>query len=146
MPLKQPVSLIDRAVASCVRSPFVCPSCRFREAYSIKASPNWIRVFSKPRVQNVDFRSASTTASVTAVNAKREIPHVFRRLHASLKALETVAGVYVNTSQLRLALRGTESEDAITRVAGKNSMQCCQFDLRADVRDSPRTQSSIRST
>jgi hypothetical protein len=146
MPPKQPLSLIDRAVASFVRSPFVCPSCRFREAYSTKASPSRTRVFSKPRVQNVNLRSASTTASVTAVNAKREIPLAFRRLHASLKALETDAGVYVNTSQLQLALRGTESEDAITRVAGKNSMQCCQLDLRADLRDSPRTQWPIRST
>lgn len=63
-------------------------------------------------------KKVSTIASVTAVNAQRDIPLTFRPLHDSLSALEHEAAIYVNLSQLKLALRGLESENAVTRVAG----------------------------
>lgn len=55
---------------------------------------------------------------MTAINAQKDIPPAFKKLHASLSALEHEAAVYVDLSQLKLALRGLESENAVTRVAG----------------------------
>ena len=63
-------------------------------------------------------RTVSTTPSVTAVNAKRDVPDSFKELYGAVKALEIEAPVYINLSQVRLALRGLESEDAVTRIAG----------------------------
>lgn len=148
MPPIQPPSLVDRAVAvaSLARSSFVCSACRHRQQLSTRAIPTRIKNYAKARRRPLQSRSASTTASVTAVNAKREIPLGFQKLHASLKALETDAGIYVNTSQLQLALQGTESENAVTRIAGQGFMQCCQLDLNADARDSAWTQWATRST
>ncbi|KAL8956401.1 MAG: hypothetical protein Q9193_006080 [Seirophora villosa] len=59
----------------------------------------------------------STITSVTAINAKKDIPHAFRELHHALSALKREAAVYTNLSQLELALRGFESENAVTRIA-----------------------------
>ena len=140
MPPRQPVGLFDRTLSTWIRPPFICPVCRYRKALSIKAhtwnvrqSPVRPREPSKPR-------TASTTASVTAVNAKKEIPSAFQGLHASLKALETEAGVYVNTSQLQLALRGVESENPVTRIAGQIDFPPCSANSYTNNRDSPWTQ------
>ena len=140
MPPRPPVSLFDRTLSTWTRSPFICPVCRYRKALSVKAhtlrvrqSPSRPRELSKPR-------TASTTASVTAVNAKREIPSAFQDLHTSLKALETEAGVYVNTSQLQLALRGVESENPVTRIAGQINFPPCSSDSCTNSRDSSWTQ------
>ncbi|KAL8856845.1 MAG: hypothetical protein Q9178_006562 [Gyalolechia marmorata] len=62
-------------------------------------------------------RKASTIASVTAVNAKKDIPNVFQGLYEALGTAQREAAVYVNLSQVKLALRGLESENGITRVA-----------------------------
>ncbi|KAL8645511.1 MAG: hypothetical protein Q9226_007267, partial [Calogaya cf. arnoldii] len=62
-------------------------------------------------------QSTSTIASVTAVNAKKDIPHAFQPLYEALATAQREAAVYFNLSQLQLALRGLESENAITRIA-----------------------------
>lgn len=104
-----------------VRKPFICRACRQRQAIHTSNHPSAIRQYARTRGRRTQLptRAVSTTPSVTAVNAKREIPPAYRKLHASLKALEQDAGVYVDTSQLRLALRGVESENSVTRVAGE---------------------------
>lgn len=61
----------------------------------------------------------STTASISVVNARQELPPAFQPLYEALNALERDAAVYINLSQLKLALRGLETENAMTRVAGK---------------------------
>ena len=122
MPPKLP--LTRKAAPSLFLSsrPFVCPSCRYKQARAPSNYPARLRSpgNGKARGTTLQFRTASTTASVTAVNVKKDIPHRFRNLHESFKALETEAAVYVNLSQLRLGLRGLESENAITRIAGKS--------------------------
>ena len=77
----------------------------------------WIRKQISPVVNKKRVRLASTVSPVTAVNAKKEIPAAFQQLHTALKNLEQQAGLYVDTSQLKLAQRSIESEAAITRVA-----------------------------
>ena len=69
-------------------------------------------------------RRASQIASVTSVNAPIPIPVERKELYDALKALEDSAAVYVNLSQLQLALRGLESGDSVTRVAGSRSELC----------------------
>lgn len=56
-------------------------------------------------------------APVTVVNAKQEIPPPFEVLYKELSTLQHDAAVYVNPSQLQLALRALESENAVTRIA-----------------------------
>ena len=100
---------------------FVCSSCHYKQARAISngSAPLGTRANRKARGTALHIRTASTIASVTAVNVKRDIPLKFRSLHESLKALESEAPVYINSSQLRLALRGLESENAVTRIAGR---------------------------
>ena len=121
MPTKLP--LITKAVSSLLVSsrPFVCSSCRHKQARAVSNGSARLRILGNriARGTTLRIRTASTTASVTAVNVRKEIPPRFRNLHESLKALEIEAAVYINSSQLRLALRGLESEDAVTRIAGK---------------------------
>lgn len=99
-------------------APFICASCRHRKPFSTFKGSEKSQLQRLARRNPPYGRKASTIASVTAVNAKRDIPPAFRELHASLSALEHEAAVYVNLSQLKLALRGLESENAVTRVAG----------------------------
>lgn len=61
----------------------------------------------------------STTASISVVNARQEVPPAFQPLYEALNAVERDAAVYVNLSQLKLAVRGLETENAVTRIAGK---------------------------
>ena len=100
---------------------FVCSSCRYKQARAVSngSAPLRTRANRKARGTTLHIRTVSTIASVTAVNVRREIPPKFRILHESLKALESEAAVYINSSQLRLALRGLESENAVTRIAGR---------------------------
>ena len=130
MPPKLP--LIGKAVSSLSLSSrrFVCSSCRYKQARALSngpATPN-IQRNCKARETTLHTRTASTTASVTAVNVRPDIPPQFRDLHDSLKTLETEAAVYVNLSQLRLALRGLESENAVTRIAGKSCYHKSLYD------------------
>ena len=122
MPPRLP--LICKATPSLSLSlrPFICPRCRYEQT---RALSNGVARLStrgnrKARGTALQIRTATTTASVTAVNVKRDIPHTFKDLYDSIKALETKAAVYINLSQLRLALRGLESENAVTRIAGKS--------------------------
>lgn len=121
MPSRLPLIGKTLSSQSSASRPFVCPSCRFKQARALsdgsaRSKPHGNR---KALWNTLRTRTASTTASVTAVNARREIPTRFQKVHESLKALETEAPVYINLSQLRLALRGLESENAVTRIAGK---------------------------
>ena len=121
MPPKLP--LISKAVSSLSipSRTFVCASCRYSRSRADSNGPSRLRSQGKRKTHGgtiLQTRAASTTASVTAVNVKHDIPSKFLKLHESLKALETEAAVYINSSQLRLALRGLESENAVTRIAG----------------------------
>ena len=140
MPPKPPEGLFDKALYTLTRSRFICPVCCHRRALSVKAHTLRVHQFSARRPQLSKPRTASTTASVTAVHAKREIPPAFQELYASLKALEIEAGVYVNTSQLHLALRGVESENPLTRIAGQIYFPLCYPKSFSNVRDSSWTQ------
>lgn len=98
---------------------FLCPSCRFRNAiYSLRSQIKSRSGF-QARRHPPQRRHTSAVAQVTAINAHRELPPPFRELRDSLSSLQTEAAVYVNSSQLQLALRGLESENAVTRVASK---------------------------
>lgn len=55
---------------------------------------------------------------VNVVNAKQKIPPPFELLYKELSTLQLEASLYVNPSQLQLALRALESENAVTRIAG----------------------------
>ncbi|KAI4123282.1 MAG: hypothetical protein LQ347_006215, partial [Umbilicaria vellea] len=97
-------------------SPFICPSCLYRKKIADPQSrqkPQW---HSTTR-RRTWSRKASTVASVTAVDVPKEVPHTFRDLHESLGILQDKAANYVNLSQVKLALRGLESTDAVIRVA-----------------------------
>ena len=121
MPTQLPLSA--KAASSLFPSSplFVCSSCRYKQARAISngSARLGIRANRKARWITLQIRTASTTASVTAVNVRRDIPPRFRILHESLKAFESEAAVYINSSQLRLALRGLESDNAVTRIAGR---------------------------
>lgn len=124
-------TLIDKAIVCLTRSPFVCRSCLSKKASSRKWSSQTLlsrtqhrRPHPQLRIPPPARKQASTIASVTAVNAKREIPPAFQALYGALSELETEAGVYLNLSQLRLALRGLESDNAVTRVASVSSSYC----------------------
>ena len=110
---------IERTISSIIRSSFICPACRHQRAVSSGNPTRTLTYLSAPR-RALQSRAASTTASVTAVNAQRQIPRAFEKLYEALKALEHEAAVYVDTSQLQLALRGVESENAVIRVAGQD--------------------------
>ena len=58
-----------------------------------------------------------------AVNAKPDVADTLRRIYDAISALEHKAGVYTNVSQLRLVLRGLESENAVTRIASMHQSQ-----------------------
>lgn len=114
--------LVGKAVSSLSLSsrPFVCPSCRCKQARAFSNGPARLRSQSNRKARGTSLRTASTTASVTAVNFRGDVPPRFTNLHESMKTLETEAAVYINLSQLRLALKGLESENAVTRIAGKS--------------------------
>ena len=123
MPPKLP--LISKAVSSLSlpSQTFVCASCRYSRSCALSNGPSRLRSQGKRKAHEgaiLQTRAASTTASVTAVNVRRDIPPRFLKLHESLKALETEAAVYINTSQLGLALNGLESDNAVTRIAGNS--------------------------
>ena len=121
------------------RQPYICPSCQLKP---LKPSPLPLRHYvgsqSRPppvtRPGNpippdrkryarptVTKRCITTTPAITAINAQRDIPEPNKPLHAALARLEQDAGLFVDISQLRLALKGLESKDAITRVASANT-------------------------
>ena len=88
---------------------YICPSCRFHNVAS--------RIRGLEQFDRRARRATSTIASVTTVNAKKDIPLAFIELYDALGRLQRDAAVYTNLSQLQLALRGLEAENAVTRVA-----------------------------
>lgn len=98
---------------------YICPTCCFHNVV------NQVRRVRNPglRLRPSTRRTASTITSVTAVNAPKAIPPAFRELHDALSVLQRDAAVYTNLSQLQLALRGLESENGITRIAGMSDGQ-----------------------
>ena len=113
MPVR--LALIERILFTSTSRLSVCYDCRDK---FFSGACNGSKRYRQRRKSQILRRAASTIPSVTAVNVKHEIPPAFQKLHASLKNLERDARTYVNTSQLQLALRGIESENAVTRVAG----------------------------
>ncbi|KAI4253407.1 MAG: hypothetical protein L6R42_007593, partial [Xanthoria sp. 1 TBL-2021] len=111
MPLRSANNLLISRLRP--KAAYVCPSCCFRNAI------NPVRNARRParRVPVSAQRRASTIASVTAVNAKKDISHAFQPLYEALSTVQREAAVYSNLSQIQLALRGLESENAITRIA-----------------------------
>ncbi|KAL8635383.1 MAG: hypothetical protein Q9228_007120, partial [Teloschistes exilis] len=95
-------------------SAYVCPNCIVRHALRRARQ----RQVSTHRFQPWARRSVSTISSVTAVNVKKDLPPAFRGLYDALGVLQREAAVYANLSQIQLALRGLESENGITRIAG----------------------------
>ncbi|KAL8722984.1 MAG: hypothetical protein Q9225_000600 [Loekoesia sp. 1 TL-2023] len=112
-----PPSSLPKSVGSfslqLTSTPYICPNCRFRNVVNQICRTKK----SDLRSQRWSRRAASTITSVTAVNAKKDIPPVFRNLHDALIGLQHEAAVYTNLSQLQLALRGLETENGVTRVA-----------------------------
>ena len=72
-----------------------------------------------PHVSSSGRRYASSIAAVTTINATKTIPSRCKELYEHLGALKHHCTSYVDLSQLELALRGLESEDAVIRVAGR---------------------------
>jgi hypothetical protein len=109
--------VLPRSVSTQTRSAYVCPICRFCRWRTIGP-----RVINATPIlslgSHVSRRKYSSTVSTTAIDARKPIPAAFQELHASLSDLEEEASIYINPSQLQLALRGLESENAVTRVAG----------------------------
>ena len=117
------VPKLERALTA-LQNSYTCPSCHFYALYpsqwASKAATRPIKrplYASKPSLLRLSRRNASALSPVTAVNAKKNIPRNVEKLYQRLGALEHDAGLYVNVSQLRLALRGLESRDAVTRIA-----------------------------
>lgn len=116
MPLKY--ALLASSISARTPSAFVCLRCRFHN----NAAAILRKTSSFPHPdgsQHVVRRKHLSTASATAINAKKEIPPPFQELHANLSALKDEASTYANLDQLQLALRGLESKTSVTRVAGK---------------------------
>lgn len=115
MPFKH--TLLASSISKQIPSASVCLICRFRRSASLilkNTSPSSRSSGS----QHVLRQRLYSTASATAINAKKEIPPPFQELHASLSAFKHAASSYVNPDQLRLALQGLESANPVTRVAG----------------------------
>ncbi|KAI9843421.1 MAG: hypothetical protein M1837_006447 [Sclerophora amabilis] len=92
------------------KSSYTCPSCLLRG----NSRPNWPNHNKAYRTRR---RNASSLASSTAVNAKKEIRPAVRDLYDRLEHLKVDAGNYVNLSRLQLALRSLETRDPVVRIA-----------------------------
>lgn len=106
-------------------SPFVCLSCRYQTVVSpfksrSKYESKYESAFNVCG-RSLQQRHTPIPAPVTVVNAKQEIIPPFDLLYKELSALQLEAAVYVNPSQLQLALRALESENAVTRIAGRTA-------------------------
>ena len=96
----------------------ICPFCCYQInplAPTLPRQAQWPLTCQRPARP----RRASTIAPVTVVNAQKSIPSAKRELYEALEVLQKEAGVYTSLSQLQLALRGLESENAVTRIARK---------------------------
>lgn len=112
----KPLSPLARELVK-LSSPGICPACEIRTSLRI------LRQLNKPW-RSTTKRYASTV-SVTAVNAQRDVPPKFQKLHRALNELKENALSYVNISKLQLALRGLESTSPVTRIAGELDRLLC---------------------
>ena len=110
-------------------SPFICLSCRYQTLVSLFKSRSKIESAFNVCRRSLQQRHTPIPAPVTVVNAKLEIPPPFDLLYKELSALQFEAAVYVNPSQLQLALRALESENAVTRIAGRTASQIQNYCL-----------------
>ena len=142
-------ALLAKSVSARSTSAFVCLRCRFQKSASVSLRNTNPSSYSYGSHHGVQRRLVST-ASATAINAKKPIPPPFQELHATLSALNDEASIYANESQLQLALRGLELENPVTRLAGKivfGSGAFCKSGWDdADSRHSFRGQRTTRSS
>lgn len=118
-PLIPSLWLLRWLYISTLSETFIWRSCLYRKHQSLtRLSPNVQRASRAPGYLKLLRQYTTSIAPVISVNATKEIPAAFRELHEKLGELEKKAATYVNLSQLQLALRGLESEDAVLRVAG----------------------------
>lgn len=122
--VQMPLTLKSPSIGKAPHAPstFLCPSCWFRNAIYSLRGPIKSRSGFQARRHPPPRRHATTSAPVSPVNAHRELPPPFRELRETLSALQNKAAAYVNAGQLQLALRGVESENPVTRVAGKKPL------------------------
>ena len=88
-----------------------CHTCRYRAI---------LQTFRASRVRGAQLsfrRHASSIASATAINAPSDVQPALKPLYSALKALESDAANYANSSRVQLALRGLEGNNAVVRVA-----------------------------
>ena len=102
--------------SSIFQRPFVCSSCLPRRS----GADSLLQCRLASSRSHPSKRGFSQIAPVTAVNAQKSIPTQYQELYGAIKGLEEAAPVYVNLSQLQLALRGLESTESIVRVAGRS--------------------------
>ncbi|KAL8826771.1 MAG: hypothetical protein Q9191_003595, partial [Dirinaria sp. TL-2023a] len=106
---------LSAAHSNAVAEPFICLPCRYRRALSIAAQA--AKPQSTAPLRTSRLRKASTLSSVTTVNASKQILPAARDLYEALGVLKEEAGVYTSLIQLQLALKGLESQNAVTKVA-----------------------------
>lgn len=58
-------------------------------------------------------------APTTSINPQKNIPPEYKDLYERLDVFGRTASVYVNISQLRLALKNLETKHGVTRIAGR---------------------------
>lgn len=115
MPSPRHVQIHNARGIACVAS-FVRSSCH-RSNLLVIPNPLLRKQWLPQRRDAPQPRRASTIAPVSVVNAVTDIPSPSRRLHEALEGLKKDAEAYTDLSQLQLALRGLESQNAITRIA-----------------------------
>ncbi|MCJ1475777.1 hypothetical protein MMC13_004441 [Lambiella insularis] len=103
---------------SATSRPYICASCIQKRAIrgaTRRIGPLW--EFDGRLRQKLRRQHASSVTPVKAVNVTKIIPPSNKELYHELTVLEKEVPTFVNLSQLRLILRGLESENPIIRVA-----------------------------
>lgn len=111
---------------------YLCPSCAHRRAFLVRRGIQTNSSTADLSSEQNDGLSLLSSiphvpapTPVTAVNAPPSTPFAFRKLDQALRNLEKNATVYINTSQLRLVLRGLESTAPLTRIASRRGAFLC---------------------
>ena len=102
---------------------YICPSCRISNS-NPELLPSATRKL--PFASHRQLRTAlgsrrriSSVAPVTSIHVPRSIPEQLKQLDVALSNLGRDAATYTDSSQLRLARRGIESENPVTRIASE---------------------------
>ncbi|KAL8793316.1 MAG: hypothetical protein Q9195_004093 [Heterodermia aff. obscurata] len=114
MPLKSPTT--ERMLFESRKVSFLCHKCQQRALSSVspKRPATWL---AQSQYRQSRSRRASAISPVSIVNGTKNILPVTQKIYDTLRALEQEAAAFTDLSQLQLALRGLESENAITRIA-----------------------------